>query len=321
MAWNGLVSVPPAKAVDPVLVAAGDIAGCGHLGDTATAAVVASTVGTVATLGDNVYNNGTLTQFRNCYGPTWGRFKGRTRPAVGNHEYRTPGAAGYFDYFAGGAGTRGKGWYSYDLGAWHVIVLNSNCAQVACGKGSEQERWLRADLAAHANNCTLAYWHHARFSSDNHHGNSPAVGPFWDALYEYGADLVLAGHAHVYERFAPQTPWGTADPSHGIRQFIVGTGGNGLYGFQGVKPNSQVRNANTLGALKLTLRSGGYDWRFLPRAGKTFTDTGSAACHARPSPTAATAPSSTTTRPAAPSTTTTRPLPSTTTTTRASYYG
>jgi calcineurin-like phosphoesterase family protein len=338
MVWSGLVGVPPAKALDPVLVAAGDIAGCGHLGDTATAALVASTVGTVATIGDHAYNHGTAAQFANCYGPTWGRFKGRTRPAIGNHEYRTPGAAGYFNYFANQAGPRGKGWYSYNLGSWHVIVLNSNCSQVACGKGSEQERWLRADLAAHANKCTLAYWHHPRFSSDNRHGNWPTVGPFWDALYEHGADLVLAGHAHVYERFAPLTPWGTADASFGIRQFTVGTGGNGLYGFRGVKPNSQVRNANTLGVLKLILRSEGYDWRFLPQAGKTFTDAGTAACHGRPSPTSVTSPSSTTTTtkpagapspsttttwPVAPSSTstTTRPRPSTTTTTRGSYYG
>ena len=336
MAWSGLVGVTPAEAVDPVLIAAGDIAGCGHLGDTATAAVVASNFGTVATLGDHAYNNGSTTQFANCYGPTWGRFKRRTRPAVGNHEYRTPGAAGYFNYFAGRAGQRGKGWYSYNLGSWHVVVLNSNCSKVACGKGSEQERWLRADLAAHANKCTLAYWHHPRFSSDNRHGNWPMVGPFWEALYEYGADLVLAGHAHVYERFAPQTPWGNADPSFGIRQFTVGTGGNGLYGFRGVKPNSQVRNANTLGVLKLSLRSGGYDWRFLPQAGKTFTDTGTSACHDRPTSTGGPSPSSTTTTkptgtpatptsttraPAPPTTTTTRPRPSTTTTTRDSYYG
>jgi hypothetical protein len=339
VAWSGLVGVSPAEAVDPVLIAAGDIAGCGHLGDTATAAVVSSAIGgTVAMLGDAVYNHGSASQFANCYGPTWGRFKWRTRPAVGNHEYRTPGAAGYFNYFGVRAGPRGKGWYSYDVGQWHVVVLNSNCSKVNCGKGSEQERWLRADLAAHANKCTLAYWHHPRFSSDNRHGNWPSVGPFWDALYEFGADVVLSGHAHVYERFAPQNPWGKADPAFGIRQFTVGTGGNGLYGFQGVKPNSQVRHAKTLGALKLTLHSGGYDWKFLPQAGKTFTDSGTTACHGRPSSTGGTAPSgttttttidgteppqsTTTTKPPAPRpTTTTRPRPSTTTTTRASYYG
>ncbi len=335
MTWAGLVDVPAAKAIDPVLVAAGDIAGCGQVGDTATAALIAATVGTVAVLGDAVYNNGSPAQFASCYGPTWGRFKGRTRPAIGNHEYRTPGAAGYFNYFGAQAGPRGQGWYSYDLGRWHLIVLNSNCSKVACGKGSEQERWLRADLAAHANTCTLAYWHHPRFSSDNRHGNWPSVGAFWDALYDYGADLVLAGHAHVYERFAPQTPWGAADPAFGIRQFIVGTGGNGLYGFRGVKPNSQLRNASAFGVLNLTLRSGGYDWRFLPQAGKTFTDAGSAACHGRPA--SVNPPPSTTTtmtRPVATppvttkpfgqpatSTTTTKPRPLTTTTTRGTYYG
>ena len=333
------MGVSPAEAVDPVLIAAGDIAGCGHLGDTATAAVVSSAIGgTVAVLGDAVYNDGSASQFANCYGPTWGRFKWRTRPAIGNHEYRTPGASGYFNYFGVRAGPRGKGWYSYNLGQWHVVVLNSNCSKVNCGRGSEQERWLRADLAAHANRCTLAYWHHPRFSSDNRHGNWPSVGPFLDALYEFGADVVLSGHAHVYERFAPQDPWGKADPAFGIRQFTVGTGGNGLYGFQGIKPNSQVRHAKSHGALKLTLHSGGYDWKFLPQAGRTFSDSGTTACHGRPTSTGGTAPSATTTttiddggppesttttRPPAPrpTTTTTRARPSTTTTTRGSYYG
>jgi hypothetical protein len=323
--WSGLVAVRPAEAVGPVLLAAGDIAGCGHAGDTATAALVASTVGTVATLGDNVYNHGTAAQFASCYGPTWGRFKSRTRPAIGNHEYRTGGAGGYFDYFGSQAGPPGKGWYSYNLGTWHVIALNSNCATVGCWKGSEQERWLRADLAAHPQQCTLAYWHHPRFSSDARHGNSAAVGPFWEALYEYGADVVLAGHAHVYERFAPQAPWGVADPAFGIRQFVVGTGGNGHYGFRGVKPQSQVRNATTFGVLALTLRSGGYDWRFLPQAGKSFSDAGTAACHGRPSSPGVTSPSTTTTRAAAPSTSTSTTRPrassSSTTTTRGEYYG
>jgi hypothetical protein len=321
--WAGLGEVRPAKAFDATLVAAGDIAGCGHVGDTLTAALVGATGGTVATLGDSVYNNGSAAQFTNCYGPTWGRFKWRTRPAAGNHEYRTPGANGYFNYFGDRAGPRGKGWYSYNIGTWHVVVLNSNCSKVACGKGSEQERWLRADLAAHPQQCTLAYWHHPRFSSDNRHGNWAAVGPFWDALYEHGAELVLSGHAHTYERFAPQTPWAKADPATGIRQFVVGTGGAGRYGFRGVKANSQVRNASTFGVLNLDLRPGGYDWRFVSQAGKTFGDSGSASCHGRPAAVNP-PPTTTSTRPVVTSsstTTTTRPKVSSSTTTTTTRPG
>jgi len=280
--WVGLVAVQPAQAADPVLVGAGDIAGCTVSGDAATAALVAATGGTVFTLGDNAYGTGTAKQFTGCYGPTWGRFKGRTRPAVGNHEYLTAGAAPYFNYFGSAAGPKGKGWYSYNAGAWHVVVLNANCDHVGCGKGSEQEKWLRADLAAHPTQCTLAYWHEARFVSDDTHGSTPQVGPFWDALYQYGADLVLSAHAHVYERFAPQTPAGKADPAHGIREIVVGTGGESHYGFGTVRPNSQVRNATTFGVMKLTLHSNSYDWRFLPALGKGFSDSGTGTCHGRP---------------------------------------
>jgi acid phosphatase type 7 len=280
--WCGLVSVPSAQAGGAVLVGAGDIADCTSSGDAATAALVKSIGGTVFTLGDNAYEDGTAKQFSNCYGPTWGQFKDRTRPAVGNHEYQTKGAAAYWDYFGSAAGPRGKGWYSYDAGSWHVIVLNANCDQVGCGKGSAQERWLRADLAAHNNECTLAYWHQARFVSDTTHGNHSEVGPFWDALYDYGAELVLSGHAHVYERFAPQTPSAKADPAHGIREIIVGTGGESHYPFGSPDRNSQVRNANTFGVLKLNLNPGSYDWQFIPQKGKSFRDAGHTACHGRP---------------------------------------
>ena len=157
------------------------------------------------------------------------RFKGRIRPAAGNHEYQSGWGKGYWDYFGSRAGPKGKGWYSYSAGAWRVIVLNSNCHKVGCREGSEQERWLRAELARHSNKCTLAYFHHPRFSSDGNHGNAWEVGPFWEALYDHGADLVLSGHAHSYERFAPQTPWGKHDSSHGIRQIVVGTGGAPLH--------------------------------------------------------------------------------------------
>jgi acid phosphatase type 7 len=280
--WWGVAGLPRAQAGDAVLVGAGDIADCGSSGDAATASLINSIPGTVFTLGDNAYGSGSAKQFRHCYGPTWGRFKARTRPAIGNHEYETKGADGYFDYFGKSAGPRGKGWYSYNAGAWHVVVLNSNCNTVRCDRGSEQERWLRADLADHKNRCTLAYWHHARFVSDSVHGNHSDLQHFWEALYDYGAELVLSGHAHVYERFAPQTPWGKADPDHGIRQFVVGTGGSTLYRFRSPRPNSEVRNANTFGVLKLTLHDGGYDWKFIPKAGKNFQDSGHGSCHGRP---------------------------------------
>jgi hypothetical protein len=297
--WAGLVAVPPAEATVAVLIAAGDIADCSSVGDSATAALVGATGGTVVTLGDNVYGEGTARQFANCYGPTWGRFKDRTRPSPGNHDYGTPGAGGYFNYFGAAAGPTGQGWYSYEAGGWHVVVLNSNCTRVACWKGSEQESWLRADLAAHPNQCTLAYWHHPRFSSDARHGDNAAVAPFWDALYDHGADVVLAGHAHDYERFAPQTPGGVSDPAFGIRQFVVGTGGKSHYGFRGAKPNSQARDSTAFGVLKLTLNPESYDWRFLPQAGKTFTDSGTTACHGRPAletPPLPTTPTSSSTR-------------------------
>jgi len=280
--WFGLVGTPPAQAGSAVLVGAGDIADCSSSGDAATAALVRSIGGTVFTVGDNAYEDGTAQQFKSCYGPTWGRFKGRTRPAIGNHEYQSKGAAGYWDYFGSAAGPKGKGWYSYDAGSWHVVVLNANCDKVGCGKGSEQERWLRADLAGHDNQCTLAYWHQARFVSDKTHGNHAEVGPFWEALYDYGAELVLSGHAHVYERFAPQTPAAKADPDHGIREIIVGTGGESHYRFGSPHPNSQVRNANTFGVLKLTLNPGSYDWQFISQKGKSFRDSGHTACHGRP---------------------------------------
>ena len=280
--WFGWVAVPSAEAGGAVLVGAGDISECNSAGDSATAKLVQSIGGTVFTVGDNAYRTGTASQFQKCYGPTWGKFKNRTRPAIGNHEYMSKGAAGYWRYFGGRAGPRGKGWYSYSAGAWRVIVLNSNCTKVRCGKGSEQERWLRAQLAKHNNKCTLAYFHHARFSSDRHHGTSPWVGPFWEALYDYGADVVVSGHAHSYERFAPQTPWGKADASHGIRQFVVGTGGAGFYRMGPARPNSQVRNANTFGVLKLNLHSDGYQWNFIPQAGKSFRDSGHGKCHGRP---------------------------------------
>lgn len=259
------------------LLAAGDIAGCEGQGDEATAALLDAREGTVVTLGDNVYDRGTAVAFARCYAPSWGRHRGRTRPALGNHDYVNGRALAYFDYFGDAAGERGKGWYSFDLGSWHLVALNSNCAVAGgCGPGSQQERWLRADLAAHPARCTLAYWHHARFSSGLH-GNNDVTAALWLALHEAGADVVLVGHDHDYERLAPVDPDGRPAPT-GMRQFVVGTGGRSLYPFRAPVAGSEVRHAAGYGVLELTLKDGAYDWRFLAVEGSSFSDTGSATC-------------------------------------------
>ena len=269
--------VPPTTAT---LVAAGDIAGCSSRGDEATAALLdARPDATVATLGDLAYDSGTAKEFADCYGPTWGRHRARTRPAPGNHEYETDGASGYFGYFGPAAGDPSKGYYSYDLGSWHVVVVNSNCGEVGCEADSAQEAWVRADLAAHPAVCTLAYWHHPRFSSGSRHGSQSSMAAIWSALYDLGADLVLAGHDHDYERLGPLDPTGAVDETRGIRSFVVGTGGRSHSGFGRPRPGSEVRNDDTFGVLALTLRPTGYDWQFVPEAGRTFTDAGSAGCH------------------------------------------
>jgi hypothetical protein len=264
----------------PHLLAAGDIASCGRTGDDETAVLLdLFPQATVATLGDTVYEKGTDDEFAKCYHPTWGRAKGRTRPSVGDHEYLTPGAAGYFRYFGAAAGEPGKGYYSYNLGTWHVVVLNSNCRAVGgCSPNSPQTLWLRADLAADASPCTLAYSHRPRFSSGAT-GDRPVMGTLWQALYADGVDVALAGDDHLYERFAPQTPSGTPDSVRGIREFVVGTGGRSFSPFGTFKPQSEVRNNSTYGVLKLSLRPGSYAWEFLPIAGQTFDDRGNAACH------------------------------------------
>jgi acid phosphatase type 7 len=270
--------VPIARAgTDPVLVGAGDIATCKSSADSKTAALVQQAGGSVFTAGDNAYDRGSHQDFEDCYGPTWGKFRSKTHPAVGDNEYDTSGAKGYWDYFGSKAGSKGKGWYSYDLGTWHIVVLNSNCSEVGgCGTGSPQEKWLKADLAGSDAQCIAAVWHSPRFSSV--YGNNPATKPFWQDLYDAGADIVINGHHHAYERFAPQDPSGHAD-SHGIREFIVGTGGAPLAnGFKSVQPNSQVRNAKTFGVLKLKLHADGYDFSFIPAAGSSFHDSGSGSC-------------------------------------------
>lgn len=264
-------------ASDPVLLAAGDIAQCGHDGAARTAKMLDALDGTIAALGDNVYDNGTLEEYLDCYEPTWGRHRARTRPTVGNHEYGTPRAGAYFAYFCGVAGEPYKGWYSYELGTWHVVVLNSNCTEVRCDDGSEQAQWLRDDLAAHPAHCTLAYWHHPRFSSGEH-GDDGGVNALYEILYKFGADVVLTGHEHNYERFAPLSPSGELDPVRGLREFVVGTGGREARAFRIARFGSEVRRSGELGILALTLHDGSYDWKFVRDNGEV-TDTGHAACH------------------------------------------
>src|SRR6266516_3232825 len=264
----------------PVLVGAGDIARCNGQGDEATAALLDGIPGTVFTAGNNVYGSDSVTpDFTNCYGPSWGRFKARTRPAVGSHEYYSPGAATYWQYFGAAAGDSGAGYYSYELGSWHIIVLNSG---VDMRVASPQEQWLRADLAAHPALCTLAYWHHPLFSSSTI-AVAAAAEATWQDLYDAGAELIINGHHHDYERFAPQTAAGVADAAHGIREIVVGTGGGeGLLPFAATAVNSEVKNNETFGVLKLTLGPLGYDWKFIPIEGKSFTDSGSGTCHTAP---------------------------------------
>ncbi|MFD7977597.1 DNRLRE domain-containing protein [Streptomyces sp. NPDC059071] len=265
----------PPPTGDPVLVGAGDIATSGS-GDSATATLLDGIPGTVFTIGDNAYPNGSASDFSTYYEPTWGRHKARTRPAPGNHDYVTSGASAYYSYFGANAGTAGKGYYSYDLGAWHVVALNSEISMAA---GSAQEQWLRADLAASGKSCTLAYWHRPRWTSSSAHGPDSSTGPLVQALYDNNAEVILTGHNHQYERFAPQNPSGQLDTARGLRQFVAGMGGASLYGFGTIQPNSEARNNDTFGVLKLTLHAGSYDWQFVPQSGKTYNDSGTGICH------------------------------------------
>jgi hypothetical protein len=286
-----LESVSAQDSTDRVFVGAGDIASCSRSGDEATAKLLEDIVAaapsttTVYTTGDNAYESGTASEFANCYDPSWGRptIKERTYPTVGNHEYySTASASGYFGYFGAGrvsydAST--KGHYSYNVGQWHMVALNSMCEQVGgCGATSPMVTWLKKDLAASPRTCTLAHFHHPLYSSGSTSGGNSKMKPSWEALYGARADVVLNGHVHNYERFAPHTPSGVADPEWGIREFVVGTGDYSLNSFKTTVANSQERNANAYGVLKLTLHPSSYDWKFVPVAGQTYTDSGSDSC-------------------------------------------
>jgi len=257
-----------------VLVGAGDIALCGAPGAELTARLLDGIDGVVFTSGDNAYMNGTAEEFQRCYDPTWGRHRARTRPAPGNHDYGSPGAAPYFAYFGANAGEPGRGYYAYRLASWHVIVLNS---EIDAGPGSAQVQWLRAELNARPSACTLAIWHRPLFTSGVN-GSNPDMQTLWRVLYEANAEVVVHGHDHQYERFAPQDPDGRPDPTRGLRQFTVGTGGVPLYRLQPHVLNSEVL-ASAHGVIVFRLGPGSYQWEFMPAEGSTFRDSGSGVCH------------------------------------------
>ena len=264
------------------IVAAGDIAQCFDAPASAsaaakTAALVTPEDALVLTLGDNAYPDGTPAEFANCFDPTWGRFKDRIRPTIGNHEIHTANAEGYFDYFGALAGPARRAYYSFDLGGWHFIALNS---LTDTSPGSEQYQWLIADLQnSRDKQCTIAYWHFPLFNSGAEHGSYPKMKAMFEALYNAGVEIVLVGDEHVYERFAPQTADAVADPQRGVRQFTVGTGGGTLYKFGPAVPNSEARIADTWGVLRLTLGEGRYGWQFLPAGGGAALDVGTDTCH------------------------------------------
>jgi 3',5'-cyclic AMP phosphodiesterase CpdA len=274
--------LPVAKAIidetveiPHILVGAGDIANCSITGGhNETADLLETIPGTIYTTGDHAYPSGAKKTFNECYGPTWGRHKDRTRPSPGNHDMRTRKGLPYYDYFGENAGPRGRGYYSYNLGEWHIISLDSD------GKAnsrSRQYKWLKEDLEQNKTACMLAYWHVPKFSSGAH-GNHKEFNDVWELMYEHGVDVIVNGHDHSYERFAPQDHLGRADPERGIREFVVGTGGAGVYRFGEVAANSEVRQWQSYGVLKFSLYSGRYEWEFVTAKGQDFTDTGTGYC-------------------------------------------
>ena len=282
LCWPGKNVTP--QGGDPVLIGAGDISDAFNFtlsSAFATGALIAANpTATVFANGDLAHNNGTDTDILNAYVPAWGGFKARTIPVTGNHEYQSLKALGFFNYWGPAAGDPTKGYYSLNLGAWHIVVLNANCAFVDCSSGSAQETWLRNDLAANPTACTLALFHQPLYTSSSIVSPTAAVQPLWADLYSSNADLIVNGHAHNYERFSPQDANGALDTTRGIVEIIAGTGGASLFPFNSsFAANSVVHNSSTWGVLKLTLHSTSFDWQFIPIAGQTFTDSGTRACH------------------------------------------
>lgn len=287
VAGIALLTAAPCYGATYTVYAAGDIARCSHpdprwsgaadTADLVAAALAQDRAAAVLTLGDHTYPVGAPGEFASCYAPTWGRFKDRTWPTPGNHEYATPGAAPYFAYFGARAGI---GYYSVEMGNWHVISLNS---QISGAAAEAQLAWLRAELVRHPARCTLAYWHVPLYSSGGHRPDR-RMHAAWQMLYDAGADLVLSGHDHEYERFAPQDAHGNIDRARGMRQFVVGTGGAYATPFVFFQPNSEARDSSSTGVLRLRLHDDGYEWTFLQASGNgldngALPDHGQASCH------------------------------------------
>jgi len=274
------LTATPAPAM---LIGAGDVVVCGVDYDEQTAALVEQQLAlfpnsAVFIAGDLLNESGRAVEYRNCFTPSWGRFLNRIRPVPGNHDIMTDQGAPYYAYFGKAAGEPGEGYYSYNLGSWHVVALNSNCEVIACGKNSKQVQWLNEDLQKNLQPCTLLYWHHPRFGSGLE-GSVGLVSSFWRTAYEFGADVIVNGNDHDYERFAPQNPDGNLDLKRGIREFVVGTGGAELRAWGTIKPNSEVRNNQTHGVILFELYPDRYTWNFLPSEGGSFTDNGKGICH------------------------------------------
>jgi hypothetical protein len=277
---------PSSTPTAVVLIGAGDIGYCGselpYDGDEKTADLIKSVLSqepnaTVFTAGDSVYGSGTLTEIMKCFEPSWGQFKERIRPSPGNHDYMTDQGAPYYAYFGAAAGEAGKGYYSYDLGDWHIVALNSNCDDIACGPDSQQVKWLQDDLRKSGKLCSLMYWHHPRFSSGLG-GGLGSVSTFWKTAVEMGVEVVVNGNDHNYERFSPLDAVGNADPN-GTRLFVVGTGGSELRGLGIPQPNSEVRYSGTNGVIMFRLFPGRYEWKFIPVQDISLTDAGTGVCH------------------------------------------
>lgn len=269
---------PVPTATPAILLGAGDISICGQKGDDETALLLEVENGEIFTAGDNSNEDGFMYQYQKCFEPSWGRLMNRLHPVPGNHDYYGDDGKSYYEYFGERAGPPGKGYYSYDLGAWHIVALNSNCDYVSCRPDSAQLKWLREDLEANKTQCTLAYWHDPMVGSalhDYYYG----VLPFWEALYDYGAEIIVNGHNHIFEVFSPQNPELKPDLENGIAQFIVGTGGASHYSFTDIKPNSIIRDNTSFGIIKFKLFENQYEWEFIPVAEGDFTSTGSGLCH------------------------------------------